>query len=115
MPKILADPFLVLGDTPKRLAGPVAGTGAAATLYTVPALTTAILRAVHVVNTTAGALTFKMSIGVDAVGTRLFSDISVPKNGTLDWDGFMVLAAAETLRWNAPTGLTVSVSGMELT
>lgn len=104
-----------MADTAKRLWGPVVGTGAEATLYTVPAATTAILRSLRIVNTTSGALTFKMSIGADAAGTRQWSDYSVPANGVLADRGFEVLNAAETLRWNAAAGLTTQCSGVEVT
>jgi len=123
MAKILARPNLTLGDTPKRLAGPVAGTAAAATLFvaTVAPVVT-LVQAVRVVNTTAGALTFIAWIGAatgtaDAVGLRQFSDTSVPANGVLeDTDEMlMVLVGGEALRWTAPTGLTCTVTGMELT
>ena len=86
------------------------------TLYTVPALTTAIIRNIHIANTTGSAATIKMSIGADAAGTRLLGDVSIPAAGTYDYDGFMVLAAAETLRATGGTNnaLTVTVSGVEV-
>lgn len=105
-----------MANVAKRLFGPVVGTGSEATLYTVPALTTATVQSIRVVNTTGGALTFKMSIGADAAGTRLFSDYSVPANGVLKDAGFdAVMTAAETLRWNAPAGLTTLGNGIETT
>lgn len=97
-----------------RLAGPVAGTGAEETLYTVPGATRTTVQSIRVVNTSGGALTFKMSIGADATGTRLFSDHPVPAPGVLKDAGFdVVMRAAETLRWTAPAGLTVCVNGVE--
>jgi hypothetical protein len=114
MAKILSAPDLTIGNTPKRMAGPVVGGVTEATLYTVPASTIAIVRNIHVCNTSGAAVTFKMGIGADAAGTRLFSDASVPANGVFDWDGFLMLAAAETLRWTAAATLTVVVSGMEV-
>lgn len=102
-------------DTAERLAGPIAGTGVAATLYTVPASTTTIVRAIHITNTAATAATFDLSIGADAVGTRFWSDESIPGTRSLDWSGFLVLATTETLRWIAPTTMTITVSGVEVT
>jgi hypothetical protein len=102
-------------NTQKRLAGPAAGTGAEATLYTVPGATSAILRDISVTNTTTTQQTFKMSIGADAAGTRLFHDEQVDPGATWQWNGFKVLNAAETLRWNGPTTLTCTVSGVEVT
>lgn len=104
-----------MADVAKRLAGPVVGTAAEATIYTVPGSTTGILRNVHVVNTTTTEQTFKMSIGADATGTRLCSDVPVLPGEAFDWPCFVVMAAAETLRWNGPATLTVTVSGVETT
>lgn len=105
-----------MANIAKRLAGPSAGTGSEATLYTVPASTVTTVQSIRVVNTTSGALTFKMSIGADVAGTRLFSDYSVPANGVLKDAGFdVVMAATETLRWTAAAGLTVTVNGIETT
>ena len=103
-----------MADLQKRLAGPSVGTAAEATIYTVPAATSAILRDISVTNTTTTAQTFKMSIGADAAGTRLFHDESVAPGSTWQWNGFKVLNAAETLRWNGPATLTIAVSGVEV-
>lgn len=113
--KVVGPLDILDGSTAKRLFGPIAGTGSAATLLTATASRTTIIRVLHICNTTSGALTFRMSIGADAAGTRLFSDQSVPANGVLRIDGgFDVLAAGETLQWNAPTGLTASCFGVEV-
>lgn len=103
-----------MADTAKRV-GPSAGTGAAATLYTVPGSTTFHWRSMSVVNTTTTAQTFRMSIGADAAGTRLYHDTSVPPNFTFDWTGYRPLVAAETIQWNGPTTLTVTIGGVEQT
>jgi hypothetical protein len=104
-------------DTAKRLAGPESIGNSEETLYTVPAATTAILRNIHIANTTSSAATIKLSIGADAAGTRILSDLSVPANGTYDWSGFLVLAATETLRATGGTNnaLTLTASGVEVT
>lgn len=102
-------------DTAKRLAGPAAVGTVAATVYTTPAATTTVLRNIHVANTTTGALTFNLSVGADAAGTRLYSGFSVPANGSLDWSGFIPLAATEVLQALASAaGLTLTVSGVEV-
>jgi len=105
-----------MADTAKRLSGPALLTAAAATQYTVPASTTAILRNIHVSNETANAATFTMSIGTDAAGKRLFTAFSVPGNQTFDWSGFIVLAAAEIIQAFSGTAsaLTLTVSGVEV-
>lgn len=104
-------------DTAKRLGGPALVANSEGTLYTVPGVTTAILRNIHIVNTTATAATIKMSIGADAAGTRILGDLSIPANSVYDWSCFLVMAAAETLRATGGTNnaLTATVSGVEVT
>ena len=104
-------------DTAKRLAGPDDIPNSATTMYTVPGSTKAIIRNIHIANTTNTAATIKMSIGADAAGTRILGDLSIPAFGTYDWSGFMVLEAGETLRATGGTNnaLTVTVSGVEVT
>ena len=105
-----------MSDTAKRLAGPTALGTASATLYTVPAATTTILRHIRITNTTATEKKATMGIGADAIGTRLFSETPIPGNGGLDWSGFTVLVAAETLRGHGDAaGLTATISGVEVT
>lgn len=110
-----------MADTAARLYGPTAlGTGAT-TIYTSAAGTTTIVRHIIVCNTTANASAFYLSIGADAVGTRLFH--KYPVQGTangisfFEWKGFVVLAAAETLQMYADnaTTLTASVFGVKVT
>lgn len=100
-----------------RAFGPVAGGVTETTLITTTATASSFftLKHVHIANTTAGALTFKMSIGADAAGTRLFSDTPVPANGFLDWACWIPIATSGTLRWTAPAGLTVTGGGVEST
>lgn len=103
-------------DTAKRLGGPDDIPNSEVTLYTVPALTTGIVRHIGICNTTGSAATIKMSIGADAAATRILSDLSIAANSYFDWTGFLVLAAAETLRATGGTNnaLTVTVSGVEV-
>ena len=103
-------------DTAKRLAGPSQLTGSAATVYTTPGATTTIVRNIHVANNTSGAVTFTMSIGADAAGKRIYDAVSIPAHDALDWSGFLVLAATETLQAfaSAGTSLTLTVSGVEV-
>jgi len=105
----------VATDTAKRLAGPTLLTGTAATVYTVPAATTATLRNIHVSNETGSAATFTLSIGTDAAGKRLFTAISIGANSSLDWSGFIILTAAEILQAFSGTAsaLTLTISGIE--
>lgn len=99
----------------KRLAGPALITNAAATKYTVPASTLTIVRHVHVQNPTAAAVTFTMSIGADAAGTRIFDAYSIPAGTVLDHFCFYVLAAAEIIQALAGTTnvMTLTIDGEE--
>jgi hypothetical protein len=103
-----------VADVGKRI-GPTAGTGVAATLYTCAAANGFLWRSMSVANTTTTEQSFKMSIGADAAGTRLFSDVVVPPNFTFDWTGIHFIANTETIRWIAPTTLTVTITGVEQT
>ena len=104
-------------DTAKRLYGPAQLAGAAATLYTVPGATTALLRYIRITNTTANDRTVTLSVGADAPGTRIFNGITVPANGAMDWSGFIPLTTGETIQGSssAAASLTVIVSGVEVT
>ncbi len=121
MPKLLATPVLEIGDVPKRLAGPVAGTGAAATLYTCPTATVALVKCVRAVNTSGASRTFVLWLGAsgataDAVGLRLYSDAQLDGGAIFaESDALIVvLTAGETLRWNGSADITITVSGMEI-
>lgn len=105
-----------MADTAKRLFGPALLTGSSATLYTVPAATTTILRNVHVTNETGSTATFTMSIGTDASGKRLWTALDIETKTSFDWSGFMVMTAAEILTGFSGTAsaLTVTVSGVEV-
>lgn len=104
-------------DTAIRFVGPMLLTNAEVTLYTVPASSVAILRSVHIANTSGTAATAKLSIGADAAGTRWLGDLSIPANSTYDWSGFLPLAAAETLRGYSGTTnvLAITVGGVRVT
>lgn len=106
-----------MSDAAARIVGPHSVNNTEDTLYTVPGATQAIIQNVHICNVTGSAATIKLSIGADAVGTRLLSDFSVPANGTYDWSTFQVLEATETLRATGGTdnALTITVSGVLVT
>jgi hypothetical protein len=87
-------------------------------LYTAPA-TGAIVRNIHVANTTATAAT--VTLGLRAGATLAAANwflpaITIPANGTYDWSGYEVLGNAETIRalQGTSTALTVTIAGIEL-
>ena len=106
-----------MADTAKRLFGPLALPNSAATQYTVPALTTTAVRNIHVVTTDGASHQFTLSIGADAAGTRYYATQTVYPDVPFDWNGFLVLSAAEVLQAYADsaTGCTMTVSGVEIT
>ena len=110
-----------MADTASRLYGPTALGTSAVTIYTSAASTTTIVRHIIVCNTTTAASAFYLSIGADAVGTRLFH--KYPVEGTtngisfFEWKGFVVLAAAEIIQAYADDAstCTMSVFGVKVT
>lgn len=106
-----------MADTLKRLSGPTALTTSAVTKYTVPALTTTIVRSIHVCNETGVDHAFTLSIGTDGAGKRLFMAQPVLANDSFDWTGNIVLDPADILQALADvgTGVTLVISGIEST
>jgi hypothetical protein len=104
-----------MADVLKRLAGPQSLTAAAATVYTVPTATSAVIRQLRVVNETATTASFTVSIGADAPGKRLWYAVSVAPGDPYDWTGSIALAAAETVQAYSATAsaLTLMMSGVE--
>lgn len=96
---------------------------AAATKYTVPALTKTIIRWIHVQNPSASIVTLSISIGADAAGTRLYDAYSIPAaaagvtGSVLVLPVYWVMDAAEILQAFAGTNniLTLTIFGDELT
>ena len=104
-------------DTPKRLYGPAQPTASAATLYTVPATTSAIVRYIRINNTGGTDRTITLSVGLNAAGTQIFSGVTVPANGYIDWSGFIPMTTGEVIQGlaSAAAALTVIISGVEVT
>lgn len=101
---------------PKRLAGPALVSNAAATKYTVPALTKTIVRHIHVQNPSASIVTFTLSIGADATALRLFDAYSIAAYAILDHFCYYVIDAAEVVQALAGTNniLTLTIDGDEI-
>lgn len=106
-----------MAKTAKRLAGPAQVSNAAATKYTVPSTTKTIVRHVHVYNPSGSYVTFTMSLGTDAAGTRLYDAFPIGPGQAFDWYPYKVMDAAEIIQAFAGTNnvLTLTIFGDELT
>lgn len=112
-----------MARTPKRLTGPALIATGPTTIYTVPALTKTILRHIHIQNPSASPVTYSLSIGADAAGTRLFQAFSIPAAAAGVTDSvrehfwYQVMDAAEIVTVSAGTNnvLTITISGDEIT
>lgn len=104
-----------MADTFKRLYQGQPGTGAT-TLYTVPALTATIIKHIRIVNPTATDRTIKLWHGGVVDANVILPTVTVLAGGWGEFDGTIVMAAAETLSGiaSAATALTVSVYGDEV-
>lgn len=79
----------------------------------------AIVRAIHVANTTGAAATITIGLNAGAAlaaANHFVSAVSIPANSTYDWSGFQVLDASATIRGlqGTASALTVTISGVEL-
>lgn len=93
-------------------------TVANATIYTVPAATRAIIKGLHVVNTTGAAKTVDLHIvpSAGAVGTdnALLYQTSIAARGILQSDTVFVMNAGDTLQASgSAAGCTITISGAE--
>lgn len=105
-----------MAATLKRLAGPALISNAAATKYTAPAAG-AIVRHVRVSNPSGSAVTFTLSVGADAAGTRLYDAFSIPAGTVIDWYPILPLTNGEIIQALAGTTnvTTLTISGTDLT
>jgi hypothetical protein len=107
---------------PKRLYGPIAVATGPATVYTVPALTKTIVRHLRISNPSASPVTFTLSVGADAAGTRLYGAYSIPAaaagvtNSVQDVFLYLIMDAAEIITLSAGTNniLIIVIDGDEI-
>lgn len=95
-----------------KLAGPVAASATLTTnVYNPASGTFAILRQLHVVNKTAGAVTFSLWVGAtgaNAAGTEFFNAQSVAANTVYDWYGALRLNNADFVVGGASAGTSLT-------
>ena len=100
---------------PSRIVGPALVATGPTTVYTVPASTRATIRRIHVYNPSGSAVTFTMSIGADAAGTRLYDARSIPaaaagvSTNQLDDYGPYTIEAAGTIQVAAGTNNILTI------
>lgn len=104
-----------MARTPQRLAGPMLVDSTAETVYTVPALTTAVIKNVTVANPSGGALTVTLTIGADATATRWLDAYSVAANSNANLFFYVVLDAADTIQAKSSGDdvLVITINGDE--
>lgn len=86
-------------------------------LYTATAVT-AIVRGIHIANTTGTARTVTLGFNSGATlagANHFYTAVSVPANDFLDWSGFLVVSASGTIRalQENATACTFTISGIE--
>lgn len=88
---------------PTRIIGPILVTNANVVLFTNSAGTQTIVRHIHLQNNSASPITFTMSIGASAAGTRIYDAFPVAANAVLDAFCYYVLTGTQTLEALAGT------------
>lgn len=105
-----------MADVSGRIYGPAQPAATNAVLYTVPALTSVVVRNIHICNTTAAAATISLAInGTAATAANCWmSALSIPANSVFDWSGFLHLSTTDTLQalQGTASALTVIISGV---
>lgn len=98
--------------TSKVLFRGAATTTLTTTLYTVPALTSAVVTDIVVTNTSGSTGTFTMSLG----GVNLATNVTVAANDSTVIQIKQVLTAAQTIQGGASaTSINFHISGVEIT
>jgi hypothetical protein len=108
-----------MADVAKRLVGPIALANSSTVLYSVPLATTAIVRSIHVSNANASTgYTFSLAINGTAstVANQIFNGFFLAPAAVMDWSGFLVLNAGDTLQGvaSAASSLSIVICGVEV-
>ena len=105
-----------MADAFKKLAQVVLGT-TPSTLYTVPGATEAIVKHIRMVNTSGSDTTVKLWHDGSADGNVILPAVTVKAGGWAEFDGALLMEAADTLQGEAGavTSITVTAYGDEVT
>lgn len=107
-----------MADTFKKLGqAELAQDPSTTTLYTVPASTSAIVKHITAVNSTSGAVTFKLWRDGTADVNLITSTITLKSDAFGEWDGTMTMEAGDTLVGQSDTAsaVTITIEGDEVT
>jgi len=87
------------------------------TFYTVASNTTTIIRSMRAVNTTGTAATLKLFHDGEATSNMILPAVTIEANGWAEFDGVIVMEAADTLIGISGTQnvINLTVYGLELT
>lgn len=99
-----------MARTATRFSGPAQLTNAAVTKLTLTAVQLAVIRHIHVQNPSGSAVTFTMSIGADAAGTRIYDARSIAAGDELDRFCYYVVSPSEIIQALAGTTLTLTLT-----
>jgi hypothetical protein len=105
-----------MAETYKKLAqGQL--TTSSGTLYTVPSATSTIIKYITLTNTTGGAQTAQLFHDGTSAATCILPIISIVAGGWAEFEGTIIMEAADTLAGDsdAGTSITYTVYGLEIT
>lgn len=103
--------------TLKRTFGPLALTNTLTTnVYNnTSALLYDVIKQIHIVNKTAGAVTFTLYLGAtgaNTAGTELWTAQSIAANSSFDWYGQMKMLSTDFLVGGASANTSLTITGL---
>ena len=107
-------------DTAKQLGQGAIGTEVS-TVYTVPASTTTLIKGIDVANTVAASRKVRVFLVPNGdsplTSNAMIYDTTLSANGVLSWGGTQILETeGDTIQVQGDdTGMTITVSGVEIT
>ena len=107
-----------MADNPLRLYGPANPSASGQVVYTTPAVTTTILRYLHVANNGAvgSDYSFSLYIGAASGTTTLWGAMIVPGASVYEWAGFIPLKPGEILTaYGSNANIVMTLAGVEVT
>lgn len=101
-------------ETVKKL-GQMVLTGGTDTLYTVPASTQVLIKSIFVVNNGVVDQTVKIWQSGSADVNVILPTVTLGAGEFATYEGAITMAAADTLKADGDTGITITVEGVEFT